>query len=355
MRCDGVWLPSPSTTVVLLLAGPALLPLLARRTRIAAWLIAAVTLTFFAAGYPNGPVVLSTVVAVIVCVVRGHRTTAWLVTGTVLAGTVLLRGPLSGHGWPWAQLLAVSTWAVVVLVLAEVVRARRERAVTVRQAALEARRRQAGDERLRIAQEVHDVVAHHMSLINVQAGVALHLADRRPEQLTPALEAIKAASKEALVELRSLVGLLRDETAPAPRAPTATLRGLGDLVERTRHAGLVVDAVTEGTERALPAAVDLAAFRIVQESITNVVRHAGAHRAEIRLGYAPGRLTVQVHDDGGGGQRTAHLVEGNGLRGMRERVGALGGTLSLGTSPLGGLLVSAVLPTAAPAEAGTAS
>ena len=121
-----------------------------------------------------------------------------------------------------------------------------------------------------------------MSLINVQAGVALHLVDRRPEQAQTALVAIKDASKEALVELRALVGVLRDETEAAPRAPASMLASLDGLVERSGHAGLTVRKVVDGDVRPLPAAVELAAFRIIQEAITNVVRHSGARHADIR-------------------------------------------------------------------------
>jgi signal transduction histidine kinase len=232
----------------------------------------------------------------------------------------------------------------VVLALAEVVRVRAERAASFRQAAQERRRRQAGEERLRIAQELHDVVAHHLSLINVQAGVALHLAERRPENVEPALRAIKDASGEALGELRSLIDVLRDD-APAPRAPAPTLASLDDIVERSTHAGLQVTKTVEGQSRPLPAAVELAAYRVVQEAITNVVRHAQARRAVVALGYGADRLTVRVDDDGRAGVGEAQLEQGNGLRGMHERAAALGGTLAVGASPIGGLRVELTLPT----------
>jgi signal transduction histidine kinase len=133
-----------------------------------------------------------------------------------------------------------------------------------------------------------------MSLINVQAGVALHLVDRRPEQAQTALAAIKDASKEALVELRALVGVLRDEAEAAPRAPASTLSSLDALVERSGHAGLSVRRLVGGDVRPLPASVELAAFRIVQEAITHVVRHSGARHADVRLDYGADVLSVQV-------------------------------------------------------------
>jgi signal transduction histidine kinase len=331
--------------VVLVVLGALALVGLGRRPREVAWFVAAATLAYLLVGYPYGPVIIPLVVAVVATVASGHRTTGWLVVGVVLAAHLLGRALATDHVWSWGQALGVTAWALVLLAVAEVVRGRRERAVSWRQAREEARRREAGEERLRIAQELHDVVAHHMSLINVQASVALHLAEHAsPEPVEPALEAIKAASKEALTEMRALVGVLRADSGPAPRAPAPSLRSLDELVERSRHAGLEVRRVVTGDERPLPAAVELAAFRIVQEAITNVVRHAGARRADVRLGYGPDRLVVEVEDDGGGGAAAAGLGGGNGIRGMRERATALGGVLAVEAAPSGGLVVRAELP-----------
>jgi signal transduction histidine kinase len=238
----------------------------------------------------------------------------------------------------------VGAWALVILIAGEAARVRRERALAAREARAETQRREANEERLRIARELHDVVAHHMSLINVQAGVALHLVDRRPEQAQTALTAIKDASKEALVELRSLVEVLRDETETAPRAPASMLASLDDLIKRTRRAGLAVHKTVAGRAGPLPVAVELAAFRIVQEAITNIVRHAEARHADIRLDYGADTLTVQIEDDGCGGPHLTELQEGSGIRGMQERAAALGGSLALEPSPFGGLRVCAVLP-----------
>jgi signal transduction histidine kinase len=178
----------------------------------------------------------------------------------------------------------------------------------------------------------------------VQAGVALHLVDRRPEQAQTALQAIKDASKEALTELRTLVGVLRDETEAAPRSPASMLDSLDDVVARSAHAGLIVTKTVEGDVRRLPAAVELAAFRIVQEAITNVVRHAGAGRADVHLDYRPSVLSVRIDDDGRAGARAAQLEPGSGLRGMQERAASLGGTLTVGASPSGGIRIQATLP-----------
>lgn len=319
--------------VVLLLAGPAALGLLRRHPRLRCVCVAAVTALYLAAGYPYGPVFISMAAALVLTVVRGERLTAWG------SAALLLLAP-----WSWTVRAAVLAWVVVVLTLAEVARVRSERAAGFREAARERHRRQAGEERLRIAQELHDVVAHHLSLINVQAGVALHLADRRPENVEPALRAIKEASKEALTELRSLVDVLRDDT-PAPRVPAATIASIDDIVERAAPAGLVVTKVIEGQVRSLPAAVELAAYRVVQEAITNVVRHAGASRARVVITYGD-RLSVRVEDDGRTGAQPATLSPGNGLRGMHERASALGGDLAVATSVMGGLSVEAWFPLA---------
>jgi signal transduction histidine kinase len=330
--------------VLLLLAGPAALLAVRRSPRIVLAVVTAATLTFLLLDYPYGPVILSQVVATVVAVVRGHRLEAWGATGLLLGLHLALRGGLRDEPWSWGEFGGVTAWALVVLGVGEIIRVRRERTLTSRRATDERHRRQANEERLRIARELHDTVAHHMSLINMQASVALHVLDRKPEQAEVALGAIRDASKEGLAELRSLVAVLRDEEQAAPRAPTATLSGLDELMSRTEQAGLVVEKVVSGTERTLPTAVELAAFRIVQEAITNVVRHAGAHRTRILLHYGDEELGVHVDDDGRGVEVWGETT-GTGVLGMRERAQALGGSLRVEASPdLGGTRVVAVLP-----------
>src|SRR5699024_2410704 len=175
------------------------------------------------------------------------------------------------------------------------------------------------------------------------AGVALHLVDRKPDQVQTSLAAIKDASKEALTELRTLVGVLREE-AEAPREPASTLDSLDPLAERAGHAGLAVQRRVDGAQRQLPSAIELAAYRIIQEAVTNVVRHAEATRVEIGLDYEEGALVVTVEDDGHGIAAAATAPEHNGIRGMTERATALGGTLEVSGAPAGGTRVRAVLP-----------
>jgi signal transduction histidine kinase len=230
--------------------------------------------------------------------------------------------------------------------MAEMMKVRAERA----RAKEEQERRQASEERLRMARELHDVLGHHLSLINVQAGVGLHLMDNRPEQAREALTAIKTASAEALREVRAVLGVLRPEEEAAPRQPAL---GLDRLDELTAAAGLPVTTTTAGRRRELPAEVDRAAYRIVQEALTNVRKHAAPEAtAEIAVDYTPDALSLSVRNDGpsppslgegSGGEGSGG--EGSGIAGMRERATALGGSLRAGPLPDGGFEVTALLPT----------
>jgi signal transduction histidine kinase len=221
---------------------------------------------------------------------------------------------------------------------------RRDRRETERQERDLDRRRYAYEERLRIAQEVHDVVGHSLSVINMQAGVALHVLDRRPDQVAESLEAIKRTSKEALAELRTTLEVFREPGPDEPRAPRPGLGRLDDLVGALRSAGreIAVERAAPDLDL-LPAAVDQAAFRIIQEALTNVVRHAGRAAATVRIDRTDSMLVVEVADSAAG---QAPLVEGNGIRGMRERARAVGGRLDVSRGPSGGVVVRAELPVA---------
>jgi signal transduction histidine kinase len=201
-------------------------------------------------------------------------------------------------------------------------------------------------ERLRIARELHDVVAFSFATIRVQAGVAVHVADDRPDTPAQALRAIMAISDEALREVRTILGLLR-RPAGTGDAPFHDVAGLDALAATTTGAGLPTRVVVSGPARSLPPAVGRAAYRIVQEALTNALRHAGPASAVVSLRYEPDRIVVEVRDDGRGRAARAGEVEpgsGHGIAGMRERALALGGELEAGSSRLGGFRVSASLP-----------
>lgn len=203
-----------------------------------------------------------------------------------------------------------------------------------------------------MARELHDVLAHSISVINVQAGVGLALLDSDPEQARTALTTIKAASKEALGEVRQVLDTLRTP-GDAPRAPAPGLDRLPELVDQAASAGLTVTVETDGVRNAVPPGADLAAFRIVQEALTNVVRHSGSRGARVRIGYGAGRIRLRIDDDGPATGSDAG-GSGNGLAGMRERAAALGGTIEAGSRPDGGFQVRAELPLRPASPEGTA-
>src|SRR5215207_634762 len=331
--------PLDALAYALLAAGP--LALLGRRRYPVPVAVAtvAITLGYLALGYPYGPVVFSPAVALFCAAAAGNRYPAWITAGLGYAGYVLVG---VRHGLDLTNAVGTAAWLCLVLVVGEVARGRREWIETARHARTEASRRRVSDERLEIARELHDVIAHNISLINVQAGVALHLMDEQPAQARSALTTIKQASKETLQELRATLGVLRRVDEEAPRAPTPGLNRLDALVERVGTAGVAATIEVAGDRRPLPAAVDVAAYRIVQEALTNVYRHSGASTATVRIEYGDREVTVQVDDDG----RGVPLGDdgGNGIRGMHERATALGGTLTAGPRQEVGFRVRARLP-----------
>jgi signal transduction histidine kinase len=353
--------------VVLVLVGPVAL---AGRDR---WPLGAVAATIGSAvvyvglGYPYGPIFVGVVVALFAAVQAGHRRATWALAAAGFVGFVVahLLDPRAEGGPEVVHLVLVAGWLVVVLAVSEVVRVQRQRAADLERAAHEERQRRIGEQRLRLAQELHDVLAHNISLINVQASVALHLMDEEPEQARPALATIKEASREALHELRTALDLLRRGDGAgegrgggggdgggggqaAPRAPEPRLSDLDALVAGVRAGGLDVRVEGGSPPSPLPAAVELAAYRIVQEALTNVTRHARARSATVRLTYGDG-VTVEVLDDGVGGPTDAgNIDQGNGILGMRERAAALGGSVEVGPRPGGGFRVAAHLPARQP-------
>jgi signal transduction histidine kinase len=284
------------------------------------------------------------VVALSQAVITGHRRAAIASLVAGYAGFLWL-GPALGtaRGAGISGAIALAAWLIALLSVIEVVRSRRERATEAARREAETAQRRATDERLRIARELHDAVAHNMSLINIQAGVALHLFDEQPGYARDALATIRESSKEALVELRSILGVLRQVDAGAPRAPTPSLAGLVELVHKANSAGLAVTLDVDPELPPLPRSVDLAAYRIVQESLTNALRHAGARHGRVLVAACGDRLEVTVTDDGRGIPDSAPV--GHGLTGMRERALLLGGELDV-ASTSAGVRVHAVLPLA---------
>ncbi|WP_416963029.1 sensor histidine kinase [Streptomyces sp. Agncl-13] len=297
-----------------------------------------------------------------------------LISVALLVASAPLLGALS---WKDASRVgAVAAFPLMAGVLGHSVRNRRAYLAAVEERARRAEesrdreaRRRVAEERVRIARELHDLVAHQITLANAQATVAAHLFDTRPEQTRKSLKELVETTGHALDELRATVGLLRQSgDAPAPAEPAPGLSRLPTLVESFHRAGLEVSVHQEGTARPLPPGVDLTAYRIVQEALTNVTKHAGTGSARVRLAWNRDRVTITVADDGGGGEggggaRTAPNASpgpsastgpsasnvpdrspGYGLIGMRERATAVGGQLWAGRRPEGGFLVSAQLP-----------
>ncbi|MEU8380024.1 sensor histidine kinase [Streptosporangium sp. NPDC048865] len=321
----------------LLLAGPLALIVRRRRPVLSLAVAAGSTVIFVGLGHPYGPVFLSPVVAFHTAVVSGHRRAAWSIWGLTYVFLVVYTSwfaPVRTTGW--FHDLTLAALMGLVLVVAEFSRARRERQAERERVKEEEVRRRASEERLTMARELHDVLAHNISLIHVQASTALHLIDDRPEQARTALTTIKQASKDVLTEMRSVLNVLRDG---APRSPTAGLDRLDELIERS---GLPVTKEIVGEAGPLPPGVDRAGYRIVQEALTNVTRHAPGASVTVVLGYDPRALTIRVTDSGGDAPGES-LGGGNGVPGMRERAAALGGTLT--AAPHGrGFRVEARLP-----------
>ncbi|MGG7305937.1 sensor histidine kinase [Curtobacterium sp. AB451] len=352
--------------VALLVVGVVVLPWRWRFPRSVLLVTLATTVGYAALVSPRGPFVAALTMALANAWLRGHR---WWATAAAGAAVVLLpsadpvlgRSPVLDLG---AVLLAVA-WATVTLAVSELVRVRLERVAERRRQRAEADRRRAADERVRIARELHDSVAHSMSLINLQAGVALHLGADLPDQTRGSLANIRDSSREALVELRTILGVLRsvdgtpDRTTNgasdgAERTPTAGLDRVADLVERARAAGVDVGLTIDGDRSTVHGITDRNAFRIVQESVTNVMKHAPGHRADVTISIGPDVVDLVVADRPSGprsadvGSSGPLAPTGNGIIGMRERANAVDGTLSAGPTTDGGWRVAARLPVVGP-------
>lgn len=323
-----------------------------RRFPVAVLLVVfALTLAYDLTQQPRGPIWLALSIAFFTCMMAHRRLIAWTV---LVVGYAAFLGPGQAVGQhpPVLEFVGLSAWIFLLGVGAEAARAARDHHIEAARAREEHDRRKASDERLAIARDLHDVLAHHVALISVQSGVALHLLDDHPEQARPALAAIRAASSEVLRELRGALELLRaGETST--RQPAPDLRRVDELVTSASLAGLKVDVAIRGDLSTVPDVISIAAFRVVQEALTNVVRHAGASLARVTIDAAPSELTIRVDDDGRG--PTANVAPavgsssgGSGLLGMRERAAVLGGHVITGPGPHGGFTVQAHFPTRSP-------
>jgi len=265
-----------------------------------------------------------------------------LATLVVLGGASIAVNPLGRFGGG----VVILPFMVAVVVVAGIAVANRRAYVdSIRDRAEQDARRRIDEERLRIARELHDVVAHTMATINVQAGVAAHVLTTRPEAVADSLQAIKTASKDGLRELRAILNVLRQADDADPTQPAPGTAQLETLISGARRAGLDTTFTVTGEPVPLPSAVDLAAYRIIQESLTNAIRHAGPATAAVSLSYGDDELRVEVTDTGRGpGDPGASHNGGHGLAGMRERAATVGGTLDTGPGPAGGFRVAARLP-----------
>ncbi|MFB7587854.1 sensor histidine kinase [Streptomyces sp. NPDC056169] len=344
--------------------------------------VAAVTLLACAVYYPlsaqDGPLMIAFALALYTTAAEGRFAAAVALAAVTLLAVGLgeIRQQPGHRQIDDTSLAMLAGWLISLVAVGRAQRTRLAYLHEVEQRALAAEREQeararqsATEERLRIARELHDILGHSVSLINVQSGAALHRLSKNPAPeaglatAAEALEAVKSTSKDALRELRATLGVLRRADEATPTSPASGLALLGDLAERARSAGLDVRTSVTGTPVPLPPPVDLAAYRIVQESLTNVTRHAGAHTVRIALdwdatadastGTGTGTRThagtrvlrLRIADDGGGKPEGGR--PGSGIRGMAERARALGGGLTAGNAD-GGFLVDARLPLAPP-------
>ncbi|WP_330228100.1 histidine kinase [Nocardia sp. NBC_00508] len=399
---------------LLLLAGPVALIWRRAQPVPVLFVVLAVCLAYFVRGYGYGPIFVSLVVAFLTAASSGSR---WWTYPLVPLGYLTLVWPVPAPlGRPanlW-QIFALMAWLAVLLSVAEGIRqrkavlvARRQRAEAARRDEQAQRERQASDERLAIARELHDVLAHSLSMINVQSSVALEILDKRPEQAQTALTAIKAASRDALADVHALLHTIRSGTVaasgdqpaddapastdedndrrrrrssrtgrnlsaaegassdsdsrahatantdaagppPAPRAPAPSISDLDELLQLPRATGLTVDTRVLGTAQQLPSVMDAAAVRIIQESLTNVLRHAPGADATVTVRYTSDSVDITVDNTRPTSAPSRSGSGGNGIIGMRERAHALGGALTAGPRPSGGFRVAARLPTRTP-------
>ena len=322
------------------------LPLSRRAPRLVLLVVVAVLGCYVARHYPNGPVLLTGLIALLSLALRTDRRTT-VIGATALCVVLAMAGLVAGGDAVVPSFFFLG-WSAALVLLGEALRNRRsylrelkDRAENLERTREEEALRRIAEDRLRIARDLHDGVAHAMVTINVQASAAAHVIDQRPEAAKDALVAIRRASGEVLDELASMLTLLRQDDEAADRAPTPGLDQIAPLVEITRASGLSVPLVIGGSTQDIPRPIGTAAYRIVQESLTNVLRHANATTASVTVLAGDDRsLSIEVRDDGSGAGAISQGT-GVGIRGMHERAMSTGGRLEAGRMGTGGFRVRA--------------
>jgi signal transduction histidine kinase len=355
-RAEATERPTDSGTWILL--AMATIPLIWRRryTVVVLWIVVLTTVTFWMLDYPADSTGLASLIAVYSLGAHTDRPRSlyhfWgvftITTITVVTGIVA-----DGENVPIAALPSNTIMMATAWILGDNMRTRRQylkeleekAARTEAQRAAEAKQA-VSEERTRIARELHDVVAHSMSVMVVQAGAARRILGQDPEQAADALAAIESTGRESLAEMRRVLGVLRSDDDLAELAPAPSLDDFDRLLRQFDEAGLPVELDVAGEARPLTPGLEMSAYRVVQESLTNSLKHAGPARAEVKLDYQDDALVVQVSDDGRGA--AAPAGKGQGLIGMRERVEAFGGSLDAGPKAGGGYAVIACFPIGAP-------
>ncbi|MFJ8848488.1 sensor histidine kinase [Streptomyces cyaneofuscatus] len=300
------------------------------------WFTVVGTGAYYLLSTVDGPLVLVPIAALYGLASSGRLQAAVILAAVMIIGVGA--GALAGTGdVNGTAVFMLAGWLIAVVALGAVWHSRA--AYAEEEAVL-----RATQERLRIARELHDVVGHSMSMINIQASAALHRLEKDPAQAAEALTAIKAGSREGLRDLRGALGVLRQVDDDAPTAPTVGLERLEELIASSAPTGMTVTVEKSGSNDPLPATVDLAAYRIVQESLTNAAKHSGARHVVIRLHPDRARLSLSIEDDGHGARPGAVRPGASGIAGMTERARALGGTLTAAPRPEGGFAVRAELP-----------
>jgi signal transduction histidine kinase len=340
-------IPHPSFAAMLLVVAACLALAWRRRFPVTVLVVSLAAVTWFSLlGYINGAALLAPVLAlyaVAAAVSTRRAVLAAVATVAVLLIATGARNPLghpTGGGFDLIPFLGAAA-----LFAGIAVANRRAYVASIHDRAQQEAQRRIDEERLRIARELHDVVAHTMATINVQASAAAHVLAARPETAAEALQAIKTASKQGLQELRAILNLLRQADDADPTQPAPGTAQLETLVAGARQAGVETTLTVTGEPEPLPAAADLAVYRIVQESLTNTIRHAGPATASVTLSYLGTELAIEITDTGlGTAASTCRDGTGHGIAGMRERAAAVGGMVDAGPSPGGGFRVAARLP-----------